>query len=1544
MKRFQFLLLTALYLLAACDPAPPSPNPERVTLKLGSQRTFDLTSTNIVFDAQKVCDSSTSSTKTIEVYNEDTTGSRQINFAEATAPFALMSIEDASHAKKSLPFTLLPGKSLFFVVKFSPQVPAGYNGFFNVFFDGSSTPLKVPLSGKGTGPRLELSQASLTLSLPAAGGTGASDAGVPGDAGTPPSSSAMGTIILKNSGNVQLSSLSLGSVMSSFSTRLSTGALDAGETANLVVTYAPTTSEPFVTDTLIVASDDPCSPASRISLTGFRSSAPMVTPTALTFAEQEVGTLSEPQSVKVFNGGGSLLTVDSLSLKGAGDAGTPFIVSPSGAFSLQPGESRDLSVKFSPTTTGHQDATLQLTSSSGGSFPPIALSGDAVGTAPLTLGATSMAFSDLLPGQPQQKEVTVTNPGPSPLQITAAVSSTETSLTLAVDPMSFTLDPNGGSRTLVVTATSSPSAVTASWSGQLNLSSGVSKPTRQQTITLTGNTVRTRVEPSPTTLAFTDQLVGTTSQTLGLVLKNPTALPVTVYNVPAGSLDPFSIEGLPVTIPANTAKSVTVSFKPTSRKQWTATLQLTSDAPDVIAPVTLTGKAIAPELSIDTPSLDFGAKTPGTRVSQSVTLKNTGDADLLVNGILPLMASTSFSIEGLNPPRTVSKEGGTLSFNVVFTAGDQGKQETTFQFYVDNSSKALDSPQLKVSGASSRPNANFTPSDKLDFGVRRIGDSAAAPMKVTLSNAASAYESLEIVSVSIDNNSTEFSMVGGPYASQQVNVGSSLDVWVNFKPSSLDKATYSDSLTITYRGAITKLPGTNPIKINLMGTAATAVISVDDKLPFGAVEVNNSQSKPLIIANHGTAKLRLSAISIKGTSADAFVLGALAWPKDIDPGTTESINIDFKPTSKSLVSAQLEITSTATGGTVNTTTGVTTVTLSGQGGVASAVFSSRSIGFGSVPIGTSSANSLTIKNVGSLPLYINKPSFAPPFALKDPDSYTWPLKVLPQQDPPAVLQIVFSPSSTTPLSPPATVTFTSNDQTEPNVLITLDGVGISSKLTALDAPVEFGTPISENGTFKQLAKALTLQNDGAAPLVIKSLSVDSPFCVFIPASNTCVQTLLNDDVLQLVPVLKNKQQQGIELRVTPSSDGRTEGKLTITTNEAVNPSTKVDLGVGKRGVSVPAQDVIFGTCDMEEPTAAVEKSLTVSNDGTVADSITGVTIDGTDATDFALVNPLKSPLPLPPAGGLATVELRFKPGKGAAGQRTATVHIKTLTGSVFDRTLQGVATGTFSGFKDFQWTVDFGTQRLSRKKATVRFPLQNQLDRPIYVKTYTLEGEQKDDFELEPDGACRLTDSIPQQIEIRMGETCDLLLSYVAQQVGLSHADLVLEAWTREGDDSIPVTRVKLSGEMVSSILSVDSPKVDFGWVDLGQSIKPTLLTVTNRSSIATRVLVPEVVGSDVFTVEALEPGKELPPGGTTQLSVTFQPKEVREFTGELQLRLQGEQQPDRTIELHGQGREIHVPPGPGGCSSSGANEGGSLWAGGLLLMALGVRRRSRLS
>jgi MYXO-CTERM domain-containing protein len=1542
MKRLHSLLLTALCLLTACDPPPSAPGGWQ--LETSSLRVDALTGNNTSFPDQRVCGSTAE--QLITVHNDETSV-RQISFAEAAEPFVLTAIQNVSGTRVGLPFapvTLNPGKSMSFFVKFSPRIPKAHTGYLTVYSD-APLPLQIPLSGKGTGPRLELSSSSLTLSLP----TATSDAGVSDDGGTSPSSTVTSTIRLTNIGNLPLTSLSLvGPGSSSFSAHLSksvttSAPLDGGDFVDLVVTFNPTTTEPISTDTLSVVSDDPCMPAARIELTGFRTtdSPTVVSPTALTFAEQEVGTSSAPQSVKVLNGGDSALTVDSMTIRGDSDAETQFIVSPSGKFSLPPGASRNLSVRFEPKAAGHPRATLQLTTSSGASFPPISLSGDAVQAAPLTIEATSIDFSTQIPGQTQTKTVIVRNPGSSPLTVNAAVASPDTSLNLTVNPASFTLAANGGSQELVVTLRPSSSTVAGPWNGKLTLASGVTAtPSRQTIIPLYGSIALTPVIPSETAISFNDHVVGTPPQEREFVLQNITALPVTVNKLSTPSLDPFSVNSLPVTIPAKGTQTVKVLFNPTSRNPWDVSLRLTSDASDAIVPVKLSGKAIAPELSVDSSlslGLDFGPKMPGTRISQKVTLTNTGDADALVTRIAPSLDSTPFSVEGFSPPQKVTKGGGTLSFDVVFNPQELGTKKTTLLFYVDHSSTALESPRLNLSGTSSSAVGSLSPSDVVDFGYWRVDASAPKRMKVKISNDASANEPLKITGVSIDN-STGFT-IAGSYTGQTVNAGSTLDVWLDFKPIK-GQDFYSGTLIVAYQGVTTGVPRT--MSVPLMGKVATAVLNTVDTLSFGAVELNTPRTLQLIISNDGNSTLHINAIGFKEPGAGPFVLsGQDKWPKDIGAGMKEEIDINFVTSSQAVVSKTVVIESNATaGGTVDAGTGLTKteVILSGQGGVVRASFHSRQIGFDKVPIGLNATIGLRIDNVGSLPLRIEKPIPSSSFTVRLSDTETWPVSIPAQGF--FTFPIVFSPAVASDSLISESITFMSNDPAERTVAITLTGKGIKPTLK-VDSSVEFGEPRPDDGGvgYKQLSWSLALSNTTEAPLEITNLSITGPFCIFIPSSSDCVYTLSGAALRELVPAIPYMRSESIKLQVTPTSPGRTEGTLFISTNEVIGTTTKVALGVGQKEVSIPSATLDFGTCLMDElSTTKQENSINVSNLGTVADSITDVLFEESDGPDFELVNKLSSPLPVP-AGGLATLNLSFNPKKGAAGQREATAKIFTKNkgpGSPLKLNLKGVATGEFSGFKDFQWEVDYKTRRLSDGKVLVRFPLQNQLNRPIYVKTYSLEGAGKDDFDLELDESCRLDST--RQIEIRMGETCFLKLWYVTEEVKLSSATLVLEMWTRDSDSLIPSTRVALKGERVSSFLVAEPQAVNFDWKDLGQSFEPQLITVTNRSAVATRVLIPQVIDAEEFTVEALEPGKELPPAGTTQLRVTFQPKMAGEPTGHLLLRLQGDDVTDVTITLTGHVRD--VDPIPWGCSS--ASGGGPLWAGVLLLMALGARRRSR--
>lgn len=1354
----------------------------------------------------------------------------------------------------------------------------------------------------------------------------------------------------------------------------------------------------------------------------------------------------------------------------------------------------------------------------------------------------------------------VRNTGTDAVALTATTSATPSPSPFTVSPANFTLSA-GASTTLDVVFTVPPNAAAGSWSGQLTLSSGASGASRQTSLSLFGETVRTWIIPTAS-LAFSSQVVGTAPQTRGLVLSNPSTLPVRVFEVSAGSLGPYTLTGLPVDIPAGDSRSVTVSFSPTRRGAANVSLQLTSTATEPVPAVALSGQGLAPELTVPAASLNlnFGTRAPDTTTVQQVTLTNGGDATLSVVDIAPL-DTANFRVDNLNPPRTVAP-GGTLTFNVAFVPSSQGDKDTLLRFFVDGSGTPLASPQLHLTGRSTGPSVQFTPSARLNFGAQRANDTAAVSMKVRVTNDPSATETLQILGVRLQDGTPGLSL-GASAVGQRAAPGESLDVEVLFRPTLVGRS-YTDTLAIEFQGLSTQTPRTQ--RLSVEGLGATSLLKVDpSELSFGAVEINSTKQLTITLTNEGQSKLQLR--SITGLSGTYFTLGALNWPKDIPAGGTEQIIVTFLSNREDAVTENLVINSNATSTNVDGS-GNTPVRLSGRGAAPRASFRRKSFLLGEVPIGQTSVVALRVTNVGSAPLRFDKPNPSTHFKVLDPTTGNWPVTI-PADDTGLTnfydFQLSFQPDSETEVT--ESLTLTSNDAKETGG-VSLTGTGTRPHLVVQQS-LDFG----EGDLGVEMTRVLAVSNTGKAPLVLSALSVPFPYCFVLPGGTPCVQTTPSGFSYSVA----RQRQLDLELRVTPTTENTVPKQLFLTSNEGASggPASAtqvVDLKVKGAGtLSLKANTLQFGYQGVDPTAPGVTQGVLLANTTSaelkvnqvvlrMVDPTSGMTLqvpddfsvksalpltvgaNGSTSLEFtfsprerpelarvavaeiyttknsttpfvlrlegfaarpsllvtradaqpfvdridfqqtlvdspsrALVLRLSNNLPTAQgpltvsaslkgadAGmfslsstGLGTpiapgrnVELavQFTPRDGVrhyeatlslattdpnrrtfevllSGQGTSSVLSVSTTDLNFGTLLAGAQTSTLplvltnhssqdfvltalalagdqsthfslgqapwtgptyaikpgetytlpvlfqprpdvdssaelrvstqdptlplvrvqlrgsgrsSVFKGLRRTVDFGTQRLSEQKAPEVVSLLNESNKTVYVKG-SLQGAQAGDFTFAPDAqSCRQG---ALGIELRTGESCPLQVSYSTTRITLSQATLVLGVTTGVSGDRDTEARIALSGEKVASFMGVDPLEVDFGWVDIDETLEPRLITVTNQSSVATRVLLPEVSNPQDFTVEALEPGRELPPAATTQLRVTFHPQGGGESTGELRLRLQGEQAADVTIALKGQVRAIG---GEGGAHACGASPEGALMSGGWLLMLLALPGRRR--
>ena len=142
------------------------------------------------------------------------------------------------------------------------------------------------------------------------------------------------------------------------------------------------------------------------------------TSASLNFGNVSVGS-SQSQALTVSNTGGSNLTILSANVTGSGFT----VAGPTLPFSLAPGVSANLSVTFSPTTSGTDTASLAIGSNATDSSVAVALSGSATTTTG-TLGVTpgAMNFGSITIGSTQTQSGSVTASGGS-VTLSSASSS-----------------------------------------------------------------------------------------------------------------------------------------------------------------------------------------------------------------------------------------------------------------------------------------------------------------------------------------------------------------------------------------------------------------------------------------------------------------------------------------------------------------------------------------------------------------------------------------------------------------------------------------------------------------------------------------------------------------------------------------------------------------------------------------------------------------------------------------------------------------------------------------------------------------------------------------------------------------------------------------------------------------------------------------------------------------------------------------------------------------------------------------------------------------
>jgi trimeric autotransporter adhesin len=252
------------------------------------------------------------------------------------------------------------------------------------------------------------------------------------------------------------------------------------------------------------------------------------------------------------------------------------------------------------------------------------------------------------------------------------------------------------------------------------------------------------------------------------------------------------------------------------------------------------------------------------------------------------------------------------------------------------------------------------------------------------------------------------------------------------------------------------------------------------------------------------------------------------------------------------------------------------------------------------------------------------------------------------------LTVTFTPTASGPQT--GSISVASNALASPSS-ITLQGSGTAAAApTATLSPstLSFGNVTSGVTSSAQM---LTLSNTGNAALTISGITIGGANPSDFAETNTCGESLAAGATCT------------ISVTFTPGSAASFAATVSVADNATGSPQTATLSGSGTApAVAVAAlspSTVSFGNVVTGVTTSA--QTVTVSNTGNAALTISGVTIGGTNTTDFAETTTCGESLA---AGASCTIAVTFTPGSVASF--TATISVAdSAAGSPQSVTLSG---------------------------------------------------------------------------------------------------------------------------------------------------------------------------------------------------------------------------------------------------------------------------------
>lgn len=308
----------------------------------------------------------------------------------------------------------------------------------------------------------------------------------------------------------------------------------------------------------------------------------------------------------------------------------------------------------------------------------------------------------------------------------------------------------------------------------------------------------------------------------------------------------------------------------------------------------------------------------------------------------------------------------------------------------------------------------------------------------------------------------------------------------------------------------------------------------------------------MTLKNTGTAPLDVTALKTSITQYVASPAGTFAA---IAPGHSQTVQVTFRPTAVQPYAATLTMT------TNDPTHPTVSIPLSGSGGYPHMVVPGP-LGFGNVAICLSHTLNAMVGNTGPVDLHLSAITATGVGFSDSAASFTVPAGRSNS------IQVTFKPATTGPLS--GTLSFLSDDPTNPNASVALSGVGTPEPPPAISVSpmaINFGAvPLQYF-----VGVAVTVANTGPCEDLNVTLTIAGAAFLLTTGDPTTLP-MSNPPISDTVAASTSKNYTVV---FGPTATGAASGMLTITSNDPAHPSVSVPLSGNGVTVSPAAIELIL---------------------------------------------------------------------------------------------------------------------------------------------------------------------------------------------------------------------------------------------------------------------------------------------------------------------------------------------------------------------------------